>query len=124
MKRRRPAPPRDQGRNDLLYGTLGLMILKALDALGPLHGYGVARRLEQTSDHQLMLNHGSVYPALVRLEQLGWISSTWSVSEHNRRARYYSITRAGRRQLKAEADQWARTSGIVARVLHLAGRKL
>ena len=117
-------PPRDQARSDLLYGTLGLMILKALDALGPLHGFGIARRLEQTSGHQLMLNHGSVYPALVRLEQLGWISSKWSVSENNRRARYYTITRAGRRQLKAETEQWARTSGIVARVLQLAGRGL
>jgi transcriptional regulator len=113
---------RDQTRSDLLYGTLGLMILKALESLGPLHGYGVARRLEQTSGHQLMLNHGSVYPALVRLEQLGWISSKWSVSDNNRRARYYTITRAGRRQLKAETEQWARTSGIVARVLRLAGR--
>jgi transcriptional regulator len=123
MKRGRRVPDREQTRNDLLYGTLGLMILKALDALGPLHGYGVARRLEQTSGDQLMLNHGSVYPALVRLEQLGWIRSTWSVSDNNRRARYYTITRAGRRQLKAETEQWARTSGIVARVLQLAGRE-
>lgn len=119
-----PASARDQARSDLLYGTLGLLILKALDALGPLHGYGVARRLEQTSGHQLMLNHGSVYPALVRLEQLGWISSKWSVSDNNRRARYYTITRAGRRQLKTETEQWARTSGIVARVLQLAERDL
>jgi len=123
MKHVRRAPDREPTRSDLLYGTLGLMILKALDALGPLHGYGVARRLEQTSEHRLMLNHGSVYPALVRLEQLGWISSTWSVSDNNRRARYYTITRAGRRQLKAETEQWARTSGIVARVLQLAGRE-
>lgn len=122
--KRQPASARDLARNDLLYGTLGLLILKALDALGPLHGYGVARRLEQTSGHQLMLNHGSVYPALVRLEQLGWISSKWSVSDNNRRARYYTITRAGRRQLKAETEQWARTSGIVARVLQLAERDL
>jgi len=107
-------------RSDLLYGTLGLLILKTLDALGSLHGYGIARRLEQTSGHQLMLNHGSVYPALVRLEQLGWIASKWSVSENNRRARYYAITAAGRRQLKSETEQWARTSGIVARVLRLA----
>jgi transcriptional regulator len=111
--------PRDRG--ELLYGTLGLLILKTLDALGPLHGYGIARRLEQTSGHQLLLNHGSVYPALVRLEQLGWIGSKWSVSENNRRARYYSITATGRRRLKAETEQWARTSGIVARVLRLAG---
>jgi PadR family transcriptional regulator PadR len=112
----------ERARSDLLYGTLGLMILTALDALGPLHGYGIARRLEHTSGHQLMLNHGSVYPALVRLEQLGWIRSKWSVSDHNRRARYYAITRAGRRQLKTETEQWARMSGIVARVLQLAER--
>jgi transcriptional regulator len=119
MKRPAGGTPRD--RSDLLYGTLGLLILKTLDALGPLHGYGIARRLEQTTGHQLLLNHGSVYPALVRLEQVGWIGSKWSVSENNRRARYYSITASGRRQLKSETEQWARTSGIVARVLRLAG---
>jgi transcriptional regulator len=97
------------------------MILKTLDALGPLHGYGVARRIEQTSGHQLMLNHGTVYPALLRLEQLGWIASTWRTSENNRRARYYSITPAGRTQLEAETEQWARTSGIVAQILKLTG---
>jgi transcriptional regulator len=118
---KRPAGGAATDRGDLLYGTLGLMILKTLDALGPLHGYGIARRLEQTSGHQLLLNHGSVYPALVRLEQLGWIGSKWSVSENNRRARYYSITSSGRRRLKAETEHWARTSGIVARVLRLAG---
>jgi PadR family transcriptional regulator len=119
MKAPAGSAPRDRG--ELLYGTLGLLILKTLDALGPLHGYGIARRLEQTSGHALLLNHGSVYPALVRLEQLGWIGSKWSVSENNRRARYYSITASGRRRLKAETEQWARTSGIVARVLRLAG---
>jgi transcriptional regulator len=97
------------------------MILKTLDALGPLHGYGVARRIEQTSGHQLMLNHGTVYPALLRLEQLGWIDSTWRTSENKRRARYYAITAAGRQQLEAETDQWTRTSGIVAQVLKLTG---
>src|SRR5689334_3597397 len=109
------------GRADVLYGTLGLMILKTLDALGPLHGYGIARRIEQTSGHQLLLNHGTVYPALLRLEQLGWIRSSWSTSDHNRRARYYAITRAGRRRLEAETAQWARTSDIIARVLQLTG---
>src|SRR5436190_23467028 len=85
-------------RADVLHGTLALMILKTLAALGPLHGYGIARRIEQTSGHQLLLNHGTVYPALVRLEQLGWIRSKWSTSDNNRRARYYSMTRLGHRQ--------------------------
>lgn len=109
------------GKSDVLRGTLGLMILKTLDALGPLHGYGIARRIEQASGQQLMLNHGTVYPALLRLEQLKWIDSTWRTSENNRRARYYAITAAGRRQLEAETEQWARTSGIVAQVLQLTG---
>jgi len=108
-------------RADVLHGTLALMILKTLAALGPLHGYGIARRIEQTSGHQLLLNHGTVYPALLRLEQLGWIRSKWSTSENNRRARYYSITRLGHRQLQAETDRWTRTSGIVARILKLSG---
>jgi len=108
-------------RADVLHGTLALMILKTLAALGPLHGYGIARRIEQTSGHQLLLNHGTVYPALLRLEQLGWIRSKWSTSENNRRARYYSITRFGHRQLQAETDRWTRTSGIVARILKLSG---
>ncbi len=123
MKRRGGAPDRTDARTDLLHGTLGLMILKTLEALGPLHGYGIARRLEQTSGHQLMLNHGTVYPALLRLEQLGWIRSRWSVSDNNRRARFYAITPAGRRQLDAETAQWSRTSGIVAQVLKLTGGK-
>jgi transcriptional regulator len=112
---------RATGKSDLLYGTLGLMILKTLDALGPLHGYGIARRIEQTSGHQLLLNHGTVYPALLRLEQLGWIRSSWRTSDNNRRARYYAITRAGRRRLEAETEQWARTAGIIARVLQMTG---
>jgi len=105
----------------VLHGTLGLMILKTLEALGPLHGYGIARRIEQTSGHQLMLNHGTVYPALLRLEQDGWIRSKWSTSENNRRARFYAITPAGRRQLQTETDHWTRTAGIVADVLKLTG---
>src|SRR5436190_16519747 len=99
-------------RADVLHGTLALMLLKTLDALGPLHGYGLARRIEQTSGHQLLLNHGTVYPALLRLEQLGWIRSSWSTSDNNRRARYYAITPAGRRRLTAETEQWARSAGI------------
>jgi transcriptional regulator len=121
MKKRGAAADRSDARADLLPGTLGLMILKTLDALGSLHGYGIARRLEQASGHQLMLNHGSVYPALLRLEQLGWIRSRWHVSDNNRRARFYAITPAGRRQLDAETARWSRTSGIVAAVLKLDG---
>src|SRR5262245_4168064 len=113
--------PPATGKSDLLYGTLGLMILKTLDVLGPQHGYGIARRIEQTSGHQLLLNHGTVYPALLRLEQLGWITSSWSTSDNNRRARFYAITGAGRRRLDAEAAQWAKTSGIIARVLQMTG---
>ena len=111
---------RTADRTDVLHGTLALMILKTLATLGPLHGYGIARRIEQTSGHQLLLNHGTVYPALLRLEQLGWIRSKWSTSENNRRARYYAITRLGQRKLQAETDRWTRTSGIVARILALS----
>src|SRR5204862_106404 len=89
---------RTADRTDVLHGTLALMLLKTLAALGPLHGYGIARRIEQTSGHPLLLNHGTVYPALLRLEQLGWIRSKWTTSENNRRARDYSITRPGHRQ--------------------------
>ena len=108
---------------DLLPGTLALMILKTLDALGPLHGYGIARRLEQMSGQQLLLNHGTVYPALLRLEQLGWIRSKWSASENNRRARYYSIAHSGKKRLQIEEAQWARTSGIVTQVLKASGEQ-
>ena len=107
-------------RPEVLQGTLDLMILKALDALGPLHGFGIARRLEQVSGDVLRLNEGTVYTALLRLGQQGWIASTWGVSERNRKARYYSITRAGRRQLAREAEGWAQIAGVVNRVLKLA----
>jgi PadR family transcriptional regulator PadR len=99
------------------YGTLDLMVLKTLAAMGPLHGYGIARRIEQVSDGGLALNQGTIYPALLRLEQRGWIKSAWGTSDNNRRARYYSITAAGRRQLAAEAQLWARTVSIVNRLL-------
>ena len=102
---------------DVLHGSLGFMILKTLDAIGPLHGYGIARRIEQISGGQLALNYGTVYPALIRLEQTGWIRSEWGVSENNRRAKYYALTRSGRAALAAETDQWARTSAIVSRFL-------
>jgi transcriptional regulator len=93
------------------------MVLKTLDALGPLHGYGIARRIEQVARGALTLNQGTIYPALLRLEQKGWIRSAWGTSENNRRARFYSITAPGRRQLAAEADLWERTVAIVSRLL-------
>ncbi len=99
------------------YGTLDLMVLKTLAAMGPLHGYAVARRIEQAAAGGLALNQGTIYPALLRLEQKGWITSAWGTSENNRRARFYSITRAGRRQLAAETALWARTVSIVSRLL-------
>src|ERR1700751_1943230 len=91
------------------YGTLDLMVLKTLAALGPLHGYGIARRIEQVAEGSLALNQGTIYPALLRLEQRGWIASEWGVSENNRRARFYSITRSGRKQLSTETESWSRT---------------
>jgi PadR family transcriptional regulator len=104
-------------RSDVFHGTLALMILKTLDGLGPLHGYGIARRIEQISGNQLELNQGTLYPALLKLEQMGWIGSKWGASENNRRARYYSITRAGRKQLRAETENWSRATDIVERFL-------
>jgi PadR family transcriptional regulator len=103
--------------NEIPYGTLDLMVLKTLAGMGPLHGYGIARRIEQVADGALELNQGTIYPALLRLEQKGWIRSGWGTSENNRRARFYSITAAGRRQLSTEADSWARTVAIVNRLL-------
>jgi len=100
-----------------LQGTLDLMILKTLEAIGPLHGYGIARRLEQISDDLIRLNQGTVYPALLRLEQRGWIGSKWGVSDNNRRAKYYAITRAGQRQLATETENWERVSGMMQRLL-------
>lgn len=99
------------------YGTLDLMVLKTLEGLGPLHGYGIARRIEQVTEGGLALNQGTIYPALLRLEQKARIKSAWGTSENNRRARFYSITAAGRRQLTAEADLWTRTVAMVARLL-------
>src|SRR5260221_2734799 len=110
----------DQARPEVLQGTLDLMILKALDVLGPLHGFGIARRLEQVSDGMLRLNEGTVYTALLRLGQHGWIRSTCGISERNRKARFYSITPAGRRQLAREQQGWQRIAGIVDRVIRLA----
>jgi PadR family transcriptional regulator, regulatory protein PadR len=106
-----------QPNAEVPYGTLDLMVLKTLAALGPLHGYGVARRIEQVAEGSLALNQGTIYPALLRLEQKGWIKSDWGTSENNRRARFYSITSTGKRHLVAEADSWARTVSIVNRLL-------
>ncbi len=102
---------------EVLQGTLDLMVLKTLDLLGPLHGYGVARRIEQISDDLLQLNQGTLYPALLRLEQKGWIVSEWGLSENNRRARFYSLTKAGRKQLAAETENWERISAVITRLL-------
>jgi PadR family transcriptional regulator, regulatory protein PadR len=102
---------------EILQGTLDLMVLKTLETMGTQHGYGIAQRLQQVSDELLRLNQGTLYPALLRLEQRGWISSKWGISDNNRRARYYSLTKAGRRQLQREADEWNRMAGIIARLL-------
>ena len=99
------------------YGTLDLMVLKTLDAMGPLHGYGIARRIEQVAEGSLALNQGTIYPALLRLEQKGLIASTWGTSENNRRARFYEITKSGRKQLAAETESWARTVVMMRRML-------
>jgi PadR family transcriptional regulator PadR len=107
-------------RSDVLYGSLGLMILKTLEALGPLHGYRIARRIEQISGNQLTLNQGTLYPALVKLEQMGWITAKWSESESGRRVKIYSLTRAGRKQLLNEEAQWHRTTGIIERFFKIA----
>ena len=104
-------------RTDVLYGTLALLILKTLDAMGPLHGYGIARRIEQVAQGSLALNQGTIYPALLRLEQKGLIGSKWGTSENNRRARFYEITKSGRKQLAAEAESWARTVVMMKRML-------
>jgi transcriptional regulator len=99
------------------YGTLDLMVLNTLAVMGPLHGFGIARRIEQAADGAMALNQGTIYPALLRLEQKGWIRSAWGTSENNRRARFYSITAAGRRQLVSQTESWARTVSMVNRLL-------
>ena len=104
-------------RSEIPYGTLDLVVLKTLDTLGPLHGYGVARRIEQVAESGLELNQGTIYPALLRLEQKGWIASDWGASENNRKARFYTITRAGRKQLAAGTRSWTRTVAMMARLL-------
>jgi len=102
---------------DIPYGTLDLMVLKTLDAMGPLNGYAVARRIEQIAEGSLALNQGTIYPALLRLEQKGWITSEWGTSDNNRRARFYEITKAGKKQLSTATESWERTMAIMKRVL-------
>ena len=108
--------------SEILQGTLDLMVLKTLDAMGPLHGYGNARRIEQISEDALQINQGTIYASLVRLMQKGWISGAWGTSENNRKAKFYSITKSGQRQLHAEAQNWERISGVIGRVLRIAER--
>jgi PadR family transcriptional regulator, regulatory protein PadR len=107
----------EKKKSEVLQGTLDLMILQSLDSMGPLHGWGIARRIEQVSEDVLFLNQGTIYPALVRLEQQGWIKSEWGVSENNRKAKYFQITKSGRRQLAREVDNWQRIAQTISRLL-------
>ncbi|HUI44293.1 MAG TPA: PadR family transcriptional regulator [Terriglobia bacterium] len=110
-------------KSEILQGTLDLMVLKTLEAMGPLHGYGIARRIEQISEEVLRVNQGTIYASLVRLLQRGWISAAWGASDNNRKAKFYSITKSGRKQLAAEAENWERIAGVMGRVLQLAERR-
>ena len=108
-------------KEDILRGTLDLLVLKTLDTLGPLHGYGIARRIEQVSEDMLHLNQGTLYPALLRLQQRGWITAKWGVSDNNRKARYYALTKSGKKRLAVEAESWDRMVGIIAKLMHNTG---
>jgi len=108
-------------KEDILRGTLDLLVLKTLDTLGPLHGYGIARRIEQVSEDMLHLNQGTLYPALLRLQQRGWITAKWGVSGNNRKARYYALTKSGKKRLAVEAESWDRMVGIIAKLMHNTG---
>jgi transcriptional regulator len=110
-------PPRDAPRVDLLPGTLDLMVLRTLAVLGAQHAYGIAARIEQVSEHPLRLNQGTLYPSLVRLEQKGWIKAAWQTTENNREARYYDLTKAGKKALTAEIERWQRSASLVNRLL-------
>ena len=107
-------------RGDVVYGSLGLLVLKTLDAVGPMHGYRLARRIEQISGNQLALNQGTLYPALLKLEQMDWVSSKWAVSDTGRRVKVYSLTRTGRKQVAREQAQWLRSAGIIARFFNIS----
>ncbi len=113
--------PQNDGRIDLLQGTLDVMVLKTLKAMGPQHGYGIARRIEQISGDAILLNQGTIYAALVRLQQRGWISAKWGSSENNRRAKFYALTPRGRKQLEAGASYWQKLASIMSRVLTQEG---
>jgi PadR family transcriptional regulator, regulatory protein PadR len=104
-------------KTEVLQGTLDLLVLKTLDSIGPMHGFGIALRIQQVSDDLLQINQGTLYPALLRLEQRGWIASKWGISENNRKAKFYSLTRAGRKQLGEETEEWGRMSAMINRVL-------
>ena len=106
-------------RHDVLHGSLGLLVLKTLEALGPLHGYRLARRIEQISGNQLSMNQGTLYPALLKLEQEGWITSAWGQSDSGRRVKIYTLTRAGRRQLRVQETEWEQAAGIIARFFRI-----
>ena len=107
-------------KSDVLQGTLDLMVLQTLAAMGPLHGYGIARRIEQISEDALQLNQGTIYASLLRLQQRRWIAANWGVSDNNRKAKFYSITRAGRKQLAAQTDNWERIAAVIGRLLRLS----
>jgi transcriptional regulator len=109
-----------ESRSSILQGTLDLMVLKTLDAMGPMHGYGLARRIEQISEDALLVNQGTIYLCLIRLVQKRWISAKWGTSENNRKAKFYAITKAGRRQLLVETGNWERLSGVIGRLLRLS----
>jgi PadR family transcriptional regulator PadR len=111
-----------EDKSEILQGTLDLMVLKTLDAMGPLHGYGIARRIEQLSREALLVNQGTIYLCLVRLVQKGWIKAEWGTSENNRRAKFYSLSKAGRKQLAAETRNWERVAGVIGRLLQLEPR--
>lgn len=113
----------DTKKSEVLQGTLDLMILKTLHALGPLHGFGIARRIEQVSRDVLQLNEGTVYTSLLRLQQQGWIKAQWGASENNRKAKFYSITKRGKKQLELETENWQRISGVIGRVLRLEAER-
>jgi PadR family transcriptional regulator, regulatory protein PadR len=111
-----------ENKSDILQGTLDLMVLQTLDAMGPLHGYGIARRIEQISEDVLQLNQGTIYASLLRLQQRRWISASWGTSDNNRKAKFYAITRSGRKQLATQAQNWERISAVMMRMLRLAQR--
>lgn len=117
------APGTSDPKSDILQGTLDLMVLKTLQSMGPQHGYGIARRIEQISAEALAVNQGTIYLCLIRLVQKKWISAAWGTSENNRKAKFYSITRSGRKQLAAETENWERVAGVIGKVLQLAPRR-